>query len=337
MATFSVNQVRQLYVAKAVKDAPVLSTDTAGTAAIKADSAKTHLYIQYKGADNLTRSDLVNIKDILDVKVTDASAMSKALKTVTVNLDSTINSGAPVTGQDYILRVSFRQYLGPSDEDQYFKYGLVHAYSGMTASDFYKTLALSLVKNFSKELVPLVTFQLTTATTPITVDTTTKASALTGTYTGVTITEAPQEWVRGIKAQVPVYFEAYPTTITYQGDEVTWGITVLGTTGLIKNGKKIADLEYFCMGERGDIYRNVSFPNSIPTTYLVDPTLEYNVVDIHYAYTGGNEAVQKSEKDITVVIPKVGAILADANALTNTFITALNTASGLSIATLPIA
>ena len=69
-----------------------------GTAAIKADSAKTHLYLQYKGADNLTRSDLVNIKDILDVKVTDASAMSKALKTVTVNLDSTINSGAPVAG-----------------------------------------------------------------------------------------------------------------------------------------------------------------------------------------------------------------------------------------------
>lgn len=62
------------------------------------------------------------------------------------------------------------------------------------------------------------------------------------------------------------------------------------------------------MGERGDIYRNMGFPNVIPTTYLVDPTLEYNVVDIHYAYTGGNEEVQKSEKDITVVIPKVGAL-----------------------------
>ena len=51
---------------------------------------------------------------------------------------------APVAGQNYILRLAFRQYIGLSEEDQYFKYGEVIARSGMTASDFYKKMAISL-------------------------------------------------------------------------------------------------------------------------------------------------------------------------------------------------
>ena len=196
--TFSENQVRQLYVATAVKSS-VAATDTAGTIAVISDTAKTHLYFQYKGADNLMRSDLVDPKSILDAKATPASALAQVMKVKTVTLDTTVNSGNPVAGQDYVLRISFRQYLGMSDEDQYFKYGLVHAYSGMTASDFYKVLAISLVKNFSREPVALVNFQLKTADSAVDVTNQTKASELTGTYTGVIIKEVAQEWVRGIK------------------------------------------------------------------------------------------------------------------------------------------
>jgi hypothetical protein len=31
--------------------------------------------------------------------------------------------------------------------------------------------------------------------------------------------------------------------------------------------------------------------------------LDYDVYDIHYAYVGPNESVQKSEKDITIAVP----------------------------------
>lgn len=323
--TFSENQVRQLYVATAVKSS-VAATDTAGTIAVISDTAKTHLYFQYKGADNLMRSDLVDPKSILDAKATPASALAQVMKVKTVTLDTTVNSGNPVAGQDYVLRISFRQYLGMSDEDQYFKYGLVHAYSGMTASDFYKVLAISLVKNFSREPAALVNFQLKTADSAVDVTNQTKASELTGTYTGVIIKEAAQEWVRGIKEQVPVYFEVYPTTILVDGDQRVWGTVTASTGDSIGDGKKIADLEYFLMGERGDQYRNINWPNSIPTTYLVDPTLEYHIFDIHYAYTGSNEGVQKSEKTISIVC-------ADKTALNN-IITAFNTATGLSVAAL---
>lgn len=333
---YSVNQVRQLYVAKALKTSHVLASDAAGSIAVKNDTAKNHLYFEYKGAANLMRSDLIDIKNILYAKATDADDMAHELKSVTVTLDSSVNGGAPVSGQDYILRIAFRQYVGMSDEDQYFKYGLVHAYVGMSASDFYKKLAISLAKNFSREVTPLVKFTLTNSSNgAVPVDANTKESSLNETYKALVISEVEQPWRLGIMEQTPVYFTVQPTTVIVDGDERIWG-TVKDTdpVGKVDNGKKIADLEYFCMGERGDIYRGVGFPNNIPTTYLVDSTLKYNVIDIHYAYVGSNESVQKSEKTITLVVPKVGANNNVSNALANSIITAINTATGLTIAAL---
>ena len=338
MATFSTNQVRHLYVAKELKSPRVLAADAAGSIAVKSDTAKNHLYFEYKGADNLMRSDLIDIENILYAKATDADDMAHELKAVTVTLDSEVNA-APVAGQDYILRIAFKQYVGMSDEDQYFKYGMVHAYAGMTASDFYKKLALSLAKNFSREVVPLVKFILTDSSDEaVPVDATTKESSLTGTYKALVIDEVEQPWRLGIMEQTPVYFEVQPVPVTVNGDERIWGkVEETDPAGTIANGKKIADLEYFCMGERGDMYRGIGYPNNIPTTYLVDPTVKYNVIDIHYAYVGSNESVQKSEKTITLVVPKVGATNSVSNKLANDIIKAINTATGLSIATLSVA
>lgn len=335
MATFSVNQVRQLYVANAVKTTPVLTTDTEGTIAVKGDSTKSTLYFGYKGVGSLMRSDLIDVKSIMSAKATDANSMTHKLKSYTVTLDSDVNEGKPVSGQDYILRVAFRQYIGMSDEDQYFKYGAVHAYSTMESKLFYVKLALSLVQNFSRELVPLVKISLKTssATTEVTVNT--KEDSLTEDYTGVVIEEVEQPWTLGKESQVPVYFTVQPTTITFEGDEVIWGtVTENVSTTKVGNGHDIADLEYFCMGERGDIYRNVGWPNTIDTKYLVDPSKQYNTIDIHYAFTDSNESVQKSEKTLTIVVPKVGATNSVSNALTNNIVKAINTATGLNIALL---
>ena len=346
---YSVNQVRQLYVAKVLKNPHVLASDAAGSIAVKNDTAKNHLYFEYKGADNLMRSDLIDIKNILYAKATDADDMAHKLKSVTVTLDTDVNGGAPVAGQDYILRIAFRQYVGMSDEDQYFKYGMVHAYAGMDADEFYKVLAQSIAKNFSREIVPLIKIEVHSAATkskggfdakgymevtPSTKDTGATnstnpyydgTSAVISDIDSIRITEVEQPWRLGIMAQTPVYFTVQPTTVLVNGDDRIWGTVTEGTNGTVGNGKAIADLEYFCMGERGDIYRGVGFPNNIPTTYLVDPSKTYYTFDIHYAYVGSNEAVQKSEKTITIV----GSDKTKMNSL----ITAFNSASGLSIGT----
>lgn len=356
---YSVNQVRQLYVAKVLKTPHVLASDAAGSIAVKNDTAKNHLYFEYKGADNLMRSDLIDIKNILYAKATDADDMAHELKAVTVTLDSEVNAGAPVAGQDYILRIVFKQYVGMSDEDQYFKYGMVHAYAGMDADEFYKVLALSIAKNFSREVVPLIKIEVHSkatkskggfdsngymVVTPTTKDNgksdTTNPYYATDTLVtdidSIRITEVEQPWRLGVMAQTPVYFTVQPVAVMVNGDERIWATVTESTNGTIANGKKIADLEYFCMGERGDIYRGVGFPNNIPTTYLVDSTVKYNVIDIHYAYVGSNESVQKSEKTITLVVPKVGANNQASNKLANDIITAINTATGLNITKLDV-
>lgn len=340
MATFSTNQVRQLYVAKTLKTSNVLESDAAGSIAVKSDTAKNHLYFEYKGADNLMRSDLIDVKNILYAKATDANDMAHKLKSVTVTLDTNVNGGTPVPGQDYILRIAFRQYVGMSDEGQYFKYGMVHAYAGMNADKFYKVLALSIAKNFSREVVPLIKVEVHSAKTKgeegfdsdgyMVVTPTTNSHYATNTSVididSIRITEVEQPWRLGVMAQTPVCFTVQPVAVMVSGDERIWATVTESTNGTIGNGKKIADLEYFCMGERGDIYRGAGFPHNIVTTYLVDPTKVYYTFNIHYAYAGNNESVQKSEKDITIVCSdKTGF---------NEIVKAFNNITGLTIATI---
>ena len=348
MATFSTNQVRQLYVVKSAESSAthVLPSDTAGKTSLQFNNNKNHLYFEYKGADNLMRSDLIDINNILYAKSTKAVDMDYKMKSFTVKLDTNINGGNPIAGQDYLLRIAFSQYVGMSDEDQYFKYGMVHAHAGMKADNFYKILAQSLAINFSRENTPLIKIEVHSAATvskgnfdskgymsvtPFIKDNGKADNSnpyFNGTDAAVTdidsirITEVEQPWRLGVMSQVPVYFTVQPSTITYNGDEVVWGTATKDTNGTIGNGKNIADLEYFCMGERGDIYRGIEFPNNIVTSYLVDPSKKYSVLDIHYAYVGSNESVQKSEKTITLVCDDTAKVNL------NNLITRFNTATG---------
>lgn len=421
MATFSTNQARQLYVAKELKTSNVISTDAAGSIAVKSDTAKNHLYFEYMGAGGMLRSDLIDIESIMHAKATDADDLAHELAKYKVVLDPNVNGGSPVAGQDYLLRITFRNYIGLSEEDQYIKYGMVHAVAGMTAGAFYQELYKSLKKNFSREAEQLLNFSLkgTAAKATMTVNTgitvtaietgvignsikfaiesntaanagfkvtqedgftvirasltatkktikdlkelvaanpgiaemitvagtdgaavqleTTPVALTGGDASGLIVEEAPQEWILGTFPQVPVNFTLMPDSIVVNGDDRIWGLVEKqASTNSIPDGHKIADLEYFCMGERGDVYRMMGFPNVIRTKYLVDPDLKYNTIDIHYAYVGPNEAVQKSEKDITIVVPKVGANNQASNKLTNDIITAINNATGLTITALDV-
>jgi hypothetical protein len=325
MSIFSTNQARHLYVATSFKDPKVLDTDALGAIAVKGDTDKNHLYFEYKGYGGITRSDLIDTKNIISAKATKADKMERELKSVTV----TVDSNKLVAGQDYILKIVFRQFAGMSDEDIYTKFGMVHTKANPTASDFYKELALSLAKNFSREATELVSFTLETSEgEPVAVTSLTKDAELTGEYTALVIDEVEQkDWVLGVNPQVPVYFEVQPGVVTVEGDEVIWGkVEETEPSGTVKNGKLIADLEYFCMGERGDQYRNIGWPKVIPTKYMVDPEKEYHVLDIHYAYVGSNESVQKSEKDITIVCSDMATL--------NSIISKVSTITGKAIAQL---
>ena len=338
MATFSTNQVRHLYVLKNFQEASsITSFKNAGESVVNITEDR-NVFIKYIGMGGQVRTDLIPTSKVLSATLLAKTKDRTPLKSVLVQLDPKVNV-APITSQDYILRIAFRQYFGMSDEDLYLKYGMVHAYANMSASVFYAKLAQSLAKNFSRELVKPLAFHLVknemedvgevTATSKIKYDSSFKGTAdfdaTTDTYTGIVIKEVDQkdEWVLGTKEQTPVYFTVQPTTIMVSGDELIWGKvtkladdTSVDPKRYVGNGTKIADLEYFCMGERGDIYRNINWPNAIRTKYMVDPTKEYNIIDIHYYQDEGGENPQKSEKTITFVY--------DNDGLTDTITTTLS-------------
>lgn len=336
MAVFSINQVRQLYVAKAIKDSTAALT-TAGDIVPKADTAKTTLYFQSMSPAGIVASDKIDIKNVISAKATASKDLAHKLVRYSVTLDADV-ADAPVAGQNYILRLAFRQYIGLSEEDQYFKYGEVMARNGMTASDFYKKMALSLAKNLENktESTPLVNIYLNSAAaaadgTDVPVTATTKESDLNkADYNKIIIEEAEQPWVLGMMPQAFIPFTPQFLTITVDGEDRLWGVATVATPKkTVLDGHLIADLEYFCMGARGDIYRGMGYPNIIKTTYLVDPSAVYDVLDIHYFYTGSNESVQKSEKTITLVAVDNGS-----HAAMKALIEKINTVSGLNIANL---
>lgn len=338
MAVYSTNQNRQLYVATTtaagattaygstlanIQGAANLGKVTVGT------DADGNVFINQNGFGGIVRSDLINPDSIMWANVSSPKDTQTVLKAYTLELKSSINSGNPIPGQDYVVRVNFRQMYGMSDEDIYQKYGAVRAKSAVKA-DFLKEMAYSLVKNFNRLYAPLVYVGLADASSftliksaskdaqgniTFTYVPTTEVSTATGAAvaspTKLVIAEMSQvgEWALGTKQYTPVYFDIIPTTIdnttaTPVVQNVEWG-TVSDYTSTynqtVGNGYKMADLEYFCMGERGDQYRNVWWPKSIPTKYFVDPTKEYYCLDIHYAYQGTCEDIQKSEKTLTII------------------------------------
>lgn len=323
MAVFSVNQNRQFYVAtKNVSAAPA----NAGEIQVKATKDfEKQVYFLTKGYDTILKSDYIPVKNISYVKAIKSSDMATPMKKVNVTLKTDVNSGNLIVGQDYVLRIAFRQFYGMSDQDQYFKDAAVHAVKGMDAAAFYKALKDALDLAFAREVGatkdsnPYLTF--------------------TASATALTIEEKPQPWTLGTEAQERVYFEIVPTTVYDGVDDLVWGEAKEQTaTTKIGNGKKIADLEYFCLGERGDQYRKIGFPNDIETKGLVDAAKDYDVLEIHYSFTDDGVNSYKSEKDITIAVPAATKAKSSSDptqvpdyTVINAIITAFNTASGLTI------
>lgn len=274
---FSVNQASHLYV---VKDASKDVAENAGDIVLKTTDDNKNIYFSYMGEGGLLRSDLIPIENVMAYSYKTAASLKTPLKKATVVLNDEI-SATPVAGQDYILRV---KYSIGSIDNQYIKYGAVRGFVGMTADDFYTKMVESLNNNFKREAEPAFTFEKTAS--------------------GIEITEVEPKWVLGTYPQRPIDFEISVDTIVANGTEGPWGeVTIANSDKSYPNSKKIADFEWFCMGERGDQYKNYGWPNVIPTKYMVDATNKdgYSVMNIHYSYVGSNESVQKSEKDIFLV------------------------------------
>lgn len=312
---FSQNQVQQLYVVNKLSE--TLSDPAAkGEATFHAKDKEG--YVEYKGAKGTYRTDMVLGPQILSITVTSGKAKSQVryLKQWTVKVS---DNAIAAIGQVCILRLSFRNWIGMSDFDTYTKDVAVKIVKGMTKEAFYTQLAKAIRQSFAREYDKVIT--------------------ATSDATSVIIKEVGtdlDEWQRGVKSVAPINLTVSADMITVSdGVEETWvdttkanadnidaeasnefGTKIKATNSAttVGNAKAIADLEYFCAGNRGDMYRNVGWPNVIPTEYLItntDNDTSYDIVNVHYYFVGAGVQSAKSEKDMTFVCKHDAAITVD--------------------------
>lgn len=347
---FTSNQVNHAYVVNVFSNSsnPIVKPSKAsakGTTYLGKTADNKSIYFLQRGAAGLVRTDLIDLDKIMYLKATPASEMARKKNAALITLNSAaLSSGKVFSGEDYILRLTFQNPVGMSPDHVYTKVAVVHAIDNMTASAFYAKMAQSLVRNLSREAVKLLHIYLT-VNGSADVEVTSPTQTLSGTYTGIKLVEAEQEWILGVKQDKPIIFTINNSTINNGNDDIYWVDVIYSNGekytggqemtktidtsnapngGSVPNGHLAAELEYFSMGERADLYRNVGWPDTRHTEYLVDATKEYDMINIHYFYNGSNHAVQKSEKDITLIVPRgAGDTPGNLGALASNIMTAI--------------
>jgi hypothetical protein len=275
MAVFSTNSVRQLYVANAA------SGSTAGAFATAVKTVDNELYLTLRNSANVVvATPIIPIDAIVSAKV-----IGYAAKTLRKD---TITFAAPVVGQTYTLRIVFRNWGSGSAENQYIKnVGSYKAKTGDTQESLVDAFIASAAINFAREPIELLKF--------------TKNS--TGSSATLSIEEVAQPFVRGKQQGRPLnYYIQYVEIKDANGNEsYAWGTAASNAKGYAGQGtaQLAADQEYFYLGERGDKYRQVGYPYTFDTTYLVDSTKVYDTIDI--AYTSKNPGALGAHNDQRVL------------------------------------
>lgn len=265
------NQVDQMYVLTSENTIQDVKTTKNGS-----------VYFTYRGPKGMLRSDLIKPDQIMSATVTTAEKQRIPLHDVTVTFDES----KLIVGEDYQVKIVISQFQDMAEDSLYYKYGVAHCGKNDTAETIIAKLAESLEKNFSREITKFFEFE---------------ASG-----TSLIIRELAQDWNLGLMPKQGVNFSVYVDEVIVDGVEEKWGTVEkeVSSTRYITNGYTLADMEYFYMGDRGDQYRMFAAPQDrIPTKYLIDPEAEYDVINIHYYFVDSLGGVQKSEKDIILVMP----------------------------------
>ena len=304
MTNFNTYQTRHFYVAEAI-DANV---DTNLDIALAATAESEYFFFKYMNADGLvTRSDLINPKWIRSVKKTTSDEMARPLMVHTVALDSAVTL-ADLKGKNVNLTVDFQEFIDYSPSSGFAVTASIVGDNSNTANAtaFYLAVAKALYKALPKKEYPYVKIYAgASGDTEITDD---NFDSIAGYASGVVIAEAAQKYVRGKLSGEAIPFTVSTSVRASNIDVFPWGVdTVAAGSDVIPAAQILADLEYFALGERGDVYRGSTWPNNFEPTYAIDLAEEYDVLTIEYYWQGTAENVQKSPRMIQIAAPAGGS------------------------------
>lgn len=300
---FSTNQVMQLFVLGANESAevkPILALDK--------ETVRGYIVqIKNEKGEVIDTTDIIDAKNILSVTEALASNDKLKRKGLLVKLNEGLliedEEGVkrPVSGEDYVMTLTYRSF---GEEDTYAKVVSARAKRGDTQATLLQKLAESLILNADVEVTPLYELYLAngTAITANNLNLITDA--------GFYIVEPKPYWSLGRFAETLMNVEVQTAPIMVDSEsEIAWlseykfkPVTIKGVNA-IPNTHKVADLEYFCKGERGTSNALVGWPDTPDYIAKVNPNSAngYDMLTVHCAFVGANASNQKSEKDIIFV------------------------------------
>ena len=304
MQNFNTNQTRHFYVVGAVKRvAPESKLD------ITPNITDTgELFFSYKNNDGIvTRTDTINIKKVVSVKKATAAKMAKPILAhkITIAADVVANL-SNLIGKVFALTVNIHQY---GDYDEASSRAFVATVIGdstntASAAAFYKALAVAIAKALP---TPDAYYPLLKVFAPAEVTKSTKVSDISGTPAAVYLVPGLQKYVRGKLTADPCPLSV--ASRLHDGDDTVWAEDEAKTVAKFNTADSvslspvvvpavytIADLEYFALGERGDVYRGFNFPNDYPINPAIDLTQSYDMLSVEYYWSGDAENVQKSPR-----------------------------------------
>ncbi len=291
MSVFNTDQARHFYVTNTVEN---IVKD--GGEFVKIDVGSSFA---------AASSDIIEKKQVEYINITSQlNKLVRPRKKVTVGIDSNIlDSGNVPAGFHYVLKIIFRQYVSNSDEDRLVKIADVYTKTSITPAQFMAKLKESIDLNLAAE------------------ESASGVTLLTRTVSGNTLvlTETYMPWKLGKMSVATLPFEVVAEPVEIDNIEVDWATitpaaVAKDSSDTLAGARKLADLEWFCLGERGDIYRGITWPLNFDPTYQIDATgaTAYSVVDLTYFYMGNNEDIQHSRKTITLACAGVSAATAAA-------------------------
>lgn len=235
------------------------------TAEVKKYPLENAVVIEFTEGSEKRVSD--KLQNVMWGKLTTADALAKPYKKVT------LTASAVEVGKDYVVRVSYPEIAGLGIEGWTTKTAVYHAET-TTVADLYTAIVNDLNKIFE-------------------VDGVLEADATNG--INIYAKDVTPFYKKGVRAAIIPDFKVE----TNEG----WSTKAVGTVSgrVVSSGYAVSEMEYFAMGERGDQYRMMGWPDVIDTKYKVIPSKEYDVLVVHYAYKGANENDYKSEKDLIIV------------------------------------
>lgn len=276
MAVYSVNQATHLYV-------------VAGTPSVKT-TKDGDVKIVGLGANKDLATDLIAKSKVLSVTDTSSAKLAPKAKQAVVTITGT-------DGGTYVMRVIINNYFSESPSGSYIKHASAYVKKGATAAELATKLAESLRLGLKRDIEP--------------------AFAVVDSGDTITITPIATEFGLGRKATtIPqISVELVPTNeLDTEADwgEVEYILSTPVAEGRDLGAEILADYEYFCLGERGDQYRGIGWPNNVETKGEIEYKAKYteggdlveqypHIVTVHYYEDLSNEAVQKSEKTAVFV------------------------------------